>query len=96
MRAGILELLHHGGHGRALLADGDVDADDPGALLIDDGVDRDGGLAGASVADDQLALASADRDHGVDRLDAGLQRLLHRLPDDDTRRHHLDRSAAEV
>ena len=33
-------------------------------------------LAGLPVADDQLALAAADRGHGVDRLDAGLQRLL--------------------
>ena len=78
------------GHGRALLADGDVDADDAGALLIDDGVHRDGRLAGAAVADDQLALAAADRDHRVDGLDAGLERLLHRLPHDDARRHHLD------
>ena len=92
-RAGLLEPLHHGGDGRALLADGDVDADDAGALLIDDRVDRDGGLAGAAVADDQLALAAADRDHRVDRLDAGLERLLHRLPDDDARRDHLDLAA---
>src|SRR5439155_12921438 len=28
---------------------------------------------------DQLALAAADGDHGVDRLDAGLERLLDRL-----------------
>jgi hypothetical protein len=34
------------------------------------------GLAGLAVADDQLALAAADRDHRVDRLDAGLQRLV--------------------
>ena len=47
--------------------------------LVDDRVDRDRGLAGLPVADDQLALAPADRRHRVDRLDAGLQRLLHRL-----------------
>ena len=89
-RARVAQLLHHRGHGRALLADGDVHADDAGALLVDDRVDRDGGLAGAAVADDQLALAAADRNHGVDGLDAGLERLLDRLPDDDARRHHLD------
>ena len=68
----------------ALLADGDVDAVDllfgsPVAqfsLLVDDRVDRDRGLAGLAVADDQLALAAADRGHGVDGLDAGLQRLV--------------------
>ena len=52
-----------------------------------------GGLAGAAVADDQLALAAADRDHRVDRLEAGLQRLGHRLALDDARRLELERAA---
>ena len=82
--------LHDRRDGRRLLADRDVDADDALALLVDDRVDGDGGLAGAAVADDQLALAAADRDHRVDRLDARLQRLLHRLADDDARRLALD------
>src|SRR5690606_16487951 len=33
---------------------------------------------------------AADRNHRVDRLDAGLQRLVHRLAADDARRLHLD------
>ena len=82
-RAGLLQQAAERGDGRALLADGDVDAADlllrvaglPGRLLVDDRVDRDGGLAGLAVADDQLPLTPADRDHGVDGLDAGLQRL---------------------
>jgi hypothetical protein len=65
--------------GRLLLADGDVDAEDALALLVDDRVERDGGLARLTVADDELALAAADRDHRVDGLDARLQRLLDRL-----------------
>ena len=56
------------------------------ALLVDDRVDRDRGLAGLAVADDQLALAAADRHHRVDRLEAGLQRLLDRLAIDDAGR----------
>ncbi len=76
--AEVFQRLHHLGDGGALLADSDVDANDVAALLIDDGVERDGGLPGLTVADDQLALAAADRNHGVDGLDAGLQRLLHR------------------
>ena len=36
-------------------------------------------FAGAAVADDELALAAADGDHGVDGLDTGLQRLFDRL-----------------
>ena len=33
------------------------------------------GLARGTVADDQFALAAADRNHRVDRHDAGLHRL---------------------
>ena len=50
-------------------------------------------LAGRAVADDQLALAAADRGHRVDGLDAGLQRLLHGLALDDAGRLELERSA---
>ena len=39
----------------------------------------EGGLAGLAVADDQLTLATADRGHGVDGLEAGLHRLVDRL-----------------
>ncbi len=46
-------------------------------------------LPGLAVADDQLALAAADRDHRVDRLQAGLHRLLDRLALDDARRLEL-------
>ena len=46
---------------RFLLGDRHVDADDARPLLIEDRVDGDGGLAGLAVADDQLALAAADR-----------------------------------
>src|SRR5690606_22505372 len=68
---------------RPLLADGDIDAVEllvfvvalVERLLIEDRVDGDGGLAGLAVADDELALAAADRDQGVDRLEAGLHGL---------------------
>ena len=78
--------LHHLGHGRLLLADGHVDAMRRRLVrLVDDGVDGDGRLAGLPVADDQLALSAADGDHRVDGLEAGLQRLLHRLTVDHAR-----------
>src|SRR5207249_740678 len=57
-----------------------------------DGVERDGGLAGLAIADDELALAATDGNHRVDRLDASLKRLLHRLADDDAGRLQLDAS----
>src|SRR5690606_6151601 len=78
-RAVLLELAHDVRDRGGLLADRDVDAGEVLALLVDDRVDRDGRLAGLAVADDQLALATADRHHGVDRLQAGLDRLRHRL-----------------
>ncbi len=87
-----LESFHDGRDGRALLPDRDVHADDARALLIDDRIDRDRRLAGAAIADDQLALSATDRNHRVDGFDAGLQRLFHRLTDDDARRHELDRT----
>ncbi len=58
--------------------------------MIDDGVDGDGCLARLPVADDQFALASADRNHAIDCLDAGLHRLLHGLPFDDARSQAFD------
>jgi hypothetical protein len=89
----LAQRLHHAGHLAGPLADGAVDADDAGVLLVDDGVQRDGRLARAAVANDQLALAAADGDHGVDGLDAGLHRLVHRLAQHDARRDHVDEAA---
>src|SRR5690606_5598309 len=67
-RAGLLEGAADRRDGGALLADRDVDAADlllrvaglPELLLVDDRVDRDRGLAGLAVTDDQLALATTD------------------------------------
>src|SRR5581483_6442707 len=85
-----LEGGHDLGDLGVLLANGHVDAEEILALLVDDGVDGDGRLAGLAVADDQLALAAANRDHGVDGFDAGLHRCIYRLPIDDGRRDALD------
>ena len=75
----LLQQLPELDDGRHPLADRHVDADEVLVAVVDDRVDRDRGLARLAVADDQLALAAADRDHPVDRLEAGLDRLLHRL-----------------
>ncbi len=83
------EGLHGVGHRRALLPDGHVDALHALALLVQDRVHGHRGLAGLAVADDQLALAPADGDHGVDGLDPGLQRLVHGLAAHDARRLDL-------
>ena len=88
----VAELLVHLRNRRGLLADCNVDADDVAALLVDDRVDRDGRLARAAVADDQLPLAAADRDHRVDRLETRLERLRHGLPLDHARSLELEGS----
>src|SRR6185295_17162104 len=100
-RAILLERADDLGDGRALLADGDVDAVELLALLaglvdlalVDEGVERHRRLAGLAVADDQLALAAADGDERVERLEAGLHRLVDRLARDDSGRLHLHAAA---
>src|SRR5206468_5832713 len=52
------ECLHYPGDGRTLLPDGYIDTEDTQALLIDDGIDGDGGLARLTIADDQFALSA--------------------------------------
>ena len=86
----LFKFAHHGGDRGLLLADGHVDALNPGAFLVDDRVDGDGGLADLAVTDDQLALAAAYRHHRVDGLETCLYRLRYRLAGDNTRRHFLD------
>ena len=92
------------GYRRALLADGHIDAVNRFArvevrFLVQDRVDRDRGFSGLAVADDQFALSAADRNHRVDRLESGLQRLVHRLAEDDAGglafERHFGRFAAD-
>ena len=92
----LFELGDHVGHGGLFLADGNVDALDAGSHLVDDRVDGDGRFTDLAVADDQFALAATDRDHGVDRLQAGLHRLRYRLAPDHTGRHLFNRGESIV
>ena len=89
----LLEGFDHAGDGRTALTDGAVDADHPVVALVDQGIESDRGLAGLPVAENELALAAADRDRGIDRLDAGLQRLGNGCPRHDRRRRAFDRPA---
>ena len=73
------------GHFALLLADGDVDAYQVAAALVDNRVQRDGRFAGGTVSDDQLPLPSPYGDHGVHGLDACLHWRVNRLPDDHVR-----------
>src|SRR5574337_1269679 len=78
-------------HRVAALADGAVDAQHAAVSLVQDGVDRDRGLAGLAVADDQLALAAAHRHGGVHRLQPGRERARYRRALEDAGGFGLDR-----
>ena len=54
--------------------------------LTDDGVDRNRCFAGRAVANNQLALAAADRNHRVDCHDPALDRLADALSFNHARR----------
>merc|ERR1712070_844517 len=101
---GNCERLHQLSNGRALLADGNVDAVERlgivalgiDELLVDDGVDRHRGLASLTVANDQLTLAAADGHERVDRLEPRLHRFVDRLARNDTRGLDLDTLPRDV
>ena len=103
-RALFFQRLHQLSNGGTLLTDGDIDAiqllrfiiTSIDGLLVDDGVHDHGGLAGLAVTDDQLALATANRDQGINRLDAGLHRFMHRFARNNARRLHLGAHAHHV
>ena len=90
-RAVLAHRIDHPCHRRGLLPDRDIDADQVARFLIDDRVDRDRGLAGRAIADDQLALAAAECEQRIDDQDAGLHRLGDRVALDDGRRRLFDR-----
>jgi hypothetical protein len=85
-----LERVHNLGDLAGALADGHVDADHVLPFLVDDCVEADGGFARLAVADDQLALATADRKHGVDGHDAGLDGRVDPFARDDAGGHALN------
>ncbi len=97
-RAVVLEHLDKLRDGRALLAAGHIDAvelflfrtRDMDRLLVQYRVEDDRGLARLPVADDELALAAADRDQGVDGLEAGRHRLMHGFARNDAGRLDVD------
>mmetsp|Transcript_3483 Transcript_3483/g.7918 ORF Transcript_3483/g.7918 Transcript_3483/m.7918 type:complete len:415 (-) Transcript_3483:37-1281(-) len=94
---GLLERAHQLCDGGALLAHAHVDAHElvllALRLLVDDGVDRDGGLACLAIANDQLTLAAADGDQGVHGLKAGGHGLVHGLSGNDAGSLHLSTGA---
>lgn len=82
----LLEGLDELGDGGSLLTDGDVDTVEllglvggvVPPLLVEDGIQSDGGLSGLTITDNQLTLATADGDHSIDGLETGLDGLVDR------------------
>lgn len=80
----LLERLDELGNGGSLLADGDVDTVEllglvvgvVPSLLVEDGIETNGSLAGLTVTNDELTLATADGNHGVDGLETSLYGLV--------------------
>ena len=58
--------------------------------MVDDGVDRDGCLAGLAVADDEFALAASEGNHRIDDQNPGREGPRHERPVDDGRGRSLD------
>ena len=81
----LAKCLHCVCNGGTLLTDCNVDALHTKTALVDDGVDRNSGLTGLTVTNDEFALSTTNWGHCVDRLDAGLQWLVHWLATHDAR-----------
>ena len=75
----VLQILYQLGDGAGFLPDGNIDAHHALPLLVQNGVQSDGGLAGLPVADDQLPLSPSDGEHGIDGEQARLHRSVYRL-----------------
>ena len=89
---------------RAFLTDGHIDtvhrfAPEISFTLVDDGIYRYCSLSCLAVSDDKFSLASTYRNHGVYGLQTCLERLGHRLTEDDSRslafKRHLDKFAGD-
>ena len=79
-------------NGRSFLSDGNIDTDHILTFLVDDRIGCDGCFTCLSVADDQLSLSTADREHGINGKDSCFQRYSYRLTVDDSRSRVLDRA----
>ena len=54
-------------------------------LLVDDGINSNGGLSGLTITNDQLSLSTSNRYQTINSLDTSQHRLLDWLTRDDTR-----------
>src|SRR5690554_4102602 len=92
----LFELAHNRSNRRLLLTNRNVDTLDASVLLVDDRVARNGSLTNLTVTDDQLTLTTTDWNHGVDRFQTSLYRLVNRLTSDNARCNLLNRRGLSV
>src|SRR5271170_3790745 len=92
-RAVIGERLDELRDGGTFLANGAVNANHVAAALVQDCVNDDGGFSDLTVANDQLALAATDGNHGVNGFNAGLDGFAHGLAIDHARSEAFERIA---
>lgn len=80
----LLKGLDELGNSGTLLSDSDVDTVEllglvlsvVPSLLVEHGIEGDGGLSGLTITNDQLTLATSDRNHGIDGLETSLDWLV--------------------
>ena len=77
--AGLFQFFIYTDNVGVFLSDGYVNADNVLTLLVQDGIDADSRLTSTTVADDQFALAAANRNHGVNGFQTCLQRYINWL-----------------
>ena len=73
-------------HCGSLLSDGNIDTDHVLAFLVNDRIYCQRCFSGLTVADDQLSLASSNRNHGINGLNSCLQWFMYRTSFADSRR----------
>ena len=86
-RPELFKCLYNRGDCRGLLADGHIDTLYILPLLVNNRVNSNGRLPRLAVADNQLTLPPSNRDHGVNGLNAGLQRRVYGFPGNNAGRH---------
>ncbi len=86
----LLQVLHERRHGGLFLADGHVNTNAVLVFLVNDGVHGNGGFSRLPVADDELTLATANGEHGIDGQNTGLHGFADGLSVNDTRRRLLN------
>mmetsp|Transcript_24779 Transcript_24779/g.45972 ORF Transcript_24779/g.45972 Transcript_24779/m.45972 type:complete len:512 (+) Transcript_24779:271-1806(+) len=82
----VIELTDKLGDGGSLLSNTNVDTGQRIrlGLLVDDGIDGNGGLTGLTITNDQFTLSTTNGDESINGLKAGKHRLGHGLTRDDS------------